>query len=194
MRPALIVTATATAALILPLSACNRGPSVSATNATPAEVQEKVAAATGNSGGVMIQPGRWEGTMTMHDLDFPNMPAAAKEQMKARLGAGRNFVSCVTPEDVKEQKAFFTGDDSKNPSCKYDHFTLAGGTIDAAMSCNRPDQGKTAMTMNGTYSPDGYHMDMTSKSQGGGPMGPMTMKMSIEAKRVGACRGTKDEL
>jgi hypothetical protein len=177
------------AALILPLAACNRGPSVSATNATPDEVRAKVAAAGG--GDVMVKPGRWEGTYTMQDMDMPGMPPQVKEAMKKQLGAARTFVNCVTEEDVKQQKALYTGGDSKN--CKYDHFTLGGGKIDAAMACDQEGQGKMSMVMNGTYSGDAYHMDMSAKGEGAGPAGGMTMKMTVEAKRVGACTGAKDE-
>lgn len=184
MRLALIIPA-----LILPLAACNQSPSVSATNATQGEVQEKVAAA---GGGVMVNPGRWEGKMIMHDLDMPNLPAAAKEQMKASMNRETSFISCVTPEDVKKQKAFFTGD-KDDKSCKYDRFTMAGGKIDAVMHCDRGAAGKMASTMSGSYSPDSYNMTMDSKAEGKGPMGAMTIKMSVEAKRVGACKGTKDE-
>lgn len=180
----------AAAALALPLAACNSGPEVSATNATQAEVQEKVAAAGGT--GVMIQPGRWEGQLTMHEIDMPGLPAEAKEQMKARMGAAQGFVSCVTEEDVKEQKAFFTGDE-RDKSCKYDRFTLGGGKLDAQMNCDRGPEGKMAISMAGTYSADAYHMEMSSKTQGAGPMGAMNMKMSVDAKRVGVCKGTADE-
>ncbi len=178
----------ASTALLLPLAACNQSPTVSATNATQKEVQEKVAAADA----VTVEPGRWEGAMTMHELDIPNMPAAVKEQMKARMSTARSFVTCLTEEDVKRQKAFFTGDED-DKSCKYDHFTLAAGKIDAAMKCDRGNAGKMAMTMTGNYGPQSYHMDMTSKAEGAGPMGAMTMKMTVEARRIGACTGAKDE-
>ncbi len=199
MRPALprprfalsFAPAATLVALALPLAACNQAPSVSATNATQAEVQAKVAAATGGEG-VSIQPGRWEGAMTMHEIDMPGLPAAARDRMKAQMSRSTKFVSCVTPEDVKAQKAFFTGD--KDSSCKYDHFNMAGGKIDAAMHCNRGPGGNMAMTMSGAYAPDSYNMDMTSKAEGSGPMGAMSMKMSVAAKRVGACTGGKDEL
>jgi hypothetical protein len=176
------------AALILPLAACNKAPEVSATNATPDEVRAKVAAAGG--GDVMVKPGRWEGTYTMQDMDMPGMPPQVKEAMKKQMGAARSFVNCVTEEDVKKQKALYTGD---NKNCKYDHFTLGGGKIDATMSCDQGAQGKMAMVMNGTYSGDAYHMDMSARGEGAGPMNGMTMKMSVEAKRAGACTGAKDE-
>lgn len=194
MRPSLITqipvpVLALTAALILPLAACNKAPEVSATNATQKEVAEKVAAA--NAGGTMIEPGRWEGSMTMHEMDMPGLPPEVKAQMKKQLSTTHNFVNCVTEEDVKNQKALYTGDDK---NCKYDHFTLGGGKIDAVMTCNRGDGGKMAMTMTGDYASGRYHMDMTTRAEGAGPMGSMTMKMSVDAKRVGACRGTKDEL
>lgn len=186
-QPALIALAA-----LLPLAACNQSPTVSATNATQGEVQEKVAAAIGKEA-AMVQPGRWEGSMTMHELDLPSMPASVKAQMKARMSAARPFVSCLTEEDVKQQKAFFTGD-ANDKSCKYDHFSLAGGKIDAAMNCDHGDSGKMVMTMTGQYAPDSYQMDMSTKAEGSGPMAGMTMKMTVTAKRVGACTGAKDEL
>jgi len=178
---------------LLPLAACNSGPSVTATNATQAEVQEKVAAASAASGTPMVEPGRWEGKVTMHDIDLPNMPAQAKAQMKAQMGQGQSFISCVTPEDVKEQKAFFTGD-GNDKSCKYDRFVLAGGKVDGAMTCDHGGGNKMRMTMSGVYAPQSYRMDMSSRAEGTAPMGAMSMRMTVEAKRVGTCRGSKDEL
>lgn len=177
---------------LIPLAACDSGPTVTATNATQKEVQEKVADAVGGDA-QMVEPGRWEGAMTMHEIDIPNMPAAAKEQMRKEMGGAKSFVSCVTPEDVKAQKAFFTGDED-DKSCKYDHFTLTGGRIDAALSCDQGGRGKMRMTMTGSYAPQSYRMDMASKAEGAAPMGAMSMRMTVEAKRVGACRGTKDEI
>jgi hypothetical protein len=188
-----IASLTTAALALATLAACNQQPEVSATNATPAEVEEKVAAATAGGDGVMVQPGRWEGTATMREVDIPGLPAEAREQMKAQMSRATKFVSCVTEEDVKQQKAFFTGEqDDKN--CKYDHFTLSGGKIDAAMHCDNGQAGKMRMTMNGSYGPDSYRMDMDSRAEGGeSPMGAMTVKMSVEAKRVGVCKGTPDE-
>ncbi len=187
IAPALIL------ALPLALAACDKGPSVSATNATTAEVQAKVAAAGGGENAFMVEPGRWEGSMTMHDIQLAGMegmPAEAKAQMMKEMGTAKPFISCVTPEDVKANKAFFTGGETK--SCKYDHFNLAGGKVDAAMACNEPNGAKMTMTMSGAYTPQSYTMEMASKTTGNTPMA-MSMKMSIAAKRVGMCKGTPDE-
>lgn len=190
MRPMLI--APIMSALILMLAGCGGGgPSVSAQNASVNEVAEKVAAATTDKDAPLVQPGRWEGTMTIHEMDMPGIPPQAKEKLQARMGQGRTFISCITPEEAKAKKAFFTGD-AADKSCKYDHFEMGGGKIDAAMQCTR-ETGKMSMVMNGSYAPEEYHMAMTSKAEGAGPMAGMSMKMSVEAKRVGECKGTPDE-
>lgn len=180
-------------AVLAPLAACNSGPDVSATNATPGEVQEKLAAATGGGNELVVQPGRWEGTMTISGMEVPNLPAEARAQMKAQMGGDKPFVSCVTEEDVKQQKAFFTGD-AEDKSCKYDRFNLSGGKLDAVMSCDRGGEGKATITMDGEYSADSYRMNVATQAKGAGPMGDMTMKMTVAARRVGACKGTQDEL
>ena len=189
MRLAPTFTATGLCALALTLAACDSGPDVSATNATPEEVQQQVEAAGGD--GVMVSPGRWEGQMTVQEIDMPGLPPEAREQMKAQMGSGRSFTSCITEEDVKQQKAFFTGEQD-DKSCKYDHFTMENGKVSALLKCDRGEEGRMEMTMNGDYAPDRYRMEMASKAEGGAPMGAMTMKMMVEAKRVGACTGDEE--
>ncbi|HEX6217697.1 MAG TPA: DUF3617 family protein, partial [Sphingomicrobium sp.] len=57
------------------------------------------------------------------------------------------------------------------------------------MRCSR-DSGAQVMQLQGTYSPDSYTMQMAMKADGGqGPARDMTMKMRVDAKRVGDCDG-----
>ena len=165
---------------------------VSVTNASQQEVAEKVAAAAGGENAMMVEPGRWEGVVKIEEMDIPGLPPQARDQMKAQMGRENSFVSCVTEEDVKAKRAFFTGD-ARDKSCTYDHFAMAGGKIDAAMKCDRGGDGAMLMTMNGRYAPQSYSMAITSQGQGEGPMAKMSMKMSVSAKRVGACKGSSDE-
>ena len=168
------------------LAACDNSPKVTANNATPQEVQQKVAAA----GAVeMISPGRWEGVIHISEMSMPGLPPEAQAKM-AQARADQKVVSCVTPEDVKESKASMFGGMGKE--CKYDHFALGGGKVDGTATCDTGD-GKMKATVSGTFSSDTYHLAMHTEATGAKPVSGMTMTMSVDAKRVGACRGTPDE-
>ncbi len=170
-------------AIVLPmiLAACNSGPNVTAKNASVEEVSNKVAAAQG--AGNFISPGHWDGKVTITNLDMPGMekmPPETVKMMKDRMTQGQAFASCVTEADVKSPKAGMFGGDK---SCRYDHFTMAGGTIDAKMTCEASGQ-KRVMTIKGNYSGESYHTEVSSDA---GPMGKMSAV--VDAKRAGACTG-----
>jgi hypothetical protein len=172
------------------LAACNSGPSVEATNATAKQVAEKVVAA---GAAPRMSPGRWEGTMTIIDMQIPGMPAEMGEKMKDQMSKGHSFSNCLTPEQANKPTAdFFSGG---NNSCVYDHFSMNNGQLDAAMTCKNQGPGGTMhATMKGNFSSDSLQLAMTSKSEGtsGQPMTNMTMSMKMESKRVGECTGKED--
>lgn len=174
----------------LALAACNSGPAITAQNASVSDVAKQVATAQAN--GQFISPGRWESTMTIDHLDIPGMPPGMAAKMNGHMGKGRSFVSCLTPEEVRKPKeGFFGGGDG---ACRYDRFMMAGGKIDAVMTCVG-EGARRRMTMAGTYSADSYSMAMTSEGKGdaGNPMGSMSMKMRMTARRTGACTGSEDK-
>ena len=175
-------------AAVLPLAACGAEPDVDVRNASVGEVANQVAGAT-KSDDYFVRPGKWRSTMTFEEISAPNMPPQMAEQMKRSMTAGQTSESCLTPEDVKRPKEdFFTGADK---SCRYDHFTMGGGKIDAKMRCSQ-DGASQEMEMAGTYSPDEYDMRMTTVMKGmPGPAGEMRMRMKIEAQRVGDCTEDK---
>jgi hypothetical protein len=147
-----------TIVLLLPLAACGSKPTVDEKNASVEQVANKVAEVSKSEG--TIRPGQWQSTMTIEEMDMPGMPPEARDQMK-KMFAG-------------------------NEQCRYDHFTMGNGKIDAEMHCNQAGSAQT-MTMAGTYGPDSYAMHMTSKTEGGPAGEAMSMKMRVEAKRVGEC-------
>jgi len=169
--------------MLLPfvLAACNSGPNVTATNASVEEVSNKVAAAQGSA--KFITPGQWTSKATITKLDVPGMekmPPEAQKQMKDQMAKGSEFSSCVTEADVKSPDAGMFGGDK---SCRYDHFTMAGGTIDAKMTCDTQGQ-KRVMTLKGTYSGDSYHIESTADA---GAMGKVSS--TVDGKRTGECTG-----
>jgi hypothetical protein len=163
----------------LALAACGSKPAVNEKNASVEQVSEKVREASNEQG--FIRPGKWQSTVTIDQMEMPGMPPEVASQMKKMVAERHTTNSCLTPEEAKQPKEnFFSGNDQ----CRYEHFTMGNGKIDAEMRC---EQGGSAqlMQMQGTYSPDSYRMHMTAR---GGPAGTaMTMQMSVEAKRVGEC-------
>ena len=166
----------------VPLAGCG-GPSVNEENASVEEVSEKVREASRDQG--LIRPGQWTSSVTIERMDMPGVPPQAAEQMKRMVAQTHTSERCLTPEEVQQPKGDFFGG---NENCRYDHFTMRGGRIDAQMRCTA--QGATqVMDMEGTYSPDAYEMRMTSRSEGGPTGQGMTMQMKVEAERVGECTG-----
>lgn len=187
MRNLLLVAVAA-----LPLAACGSGgTTVTATNASAGEVAAKMEAAGG--GLDQVKPGRWEAKMTMHAMKIAGLTPAQQAQMDAKMGEAQAIVSCITSEQVKAKRAFFTGADPEaEKSCKYDHFIMSGGKIDAEMSCDHDGQ-KTNAKMTGTFSPETYHMDMATSDPGATGLGAQSMTITVDAKYAGVCRGDENK-
>jgi hypothetical protein len=169
-------------ASLFPLAACNSEPDVDARNASVQDVAEQVRDATDEPG--FIRPGKWLSEVTLEDVSAPGMPDQVREQMKGMVANRTSYESCLMPEDVKRPKEdFFAG----SKECRYDHFTMGGGKIDAKMRCTT--EGVTQlMELAGNYSPETYQMRMSTKAEGsGGPAWQMNMRMRVDAKRVGEC-------
>jgi len=174
-------------ACLLPLAACNKGPQVDEKNATPAEVAQKVRESAGDQ--AFVKPGLWESKVTIEKFDVPGMPAEMAQRMKTMMAENQEhgFQSCLTAEEVKRPKEdFFAGKDNE---CRYEHFTMGDGKIDAAMQCGRKGSSTQVMQMAGTYSPESYQMQTSMRMEGGkSPEGAISMTMRVEAQRVGECK------
>lgn len=169
----------------LALSGCNSGPSVSASNASMAEVAAKTKDA------LKIEPGQWANTTEVLAFDMPGMTDPAMKEMFAKgLKESKStaFSHCVTPEEAeKPSAAMFAAKD--NGECRYDSFTMSGGRIDAKMTCKpKSGGGSMTMTMAGTYTATAYDMTVDMiMPDAAGPHGGMTMKAKTTGKRTGVC-------
>lgn len=166
------------------LAACGSDPQVDATNASVEDVAEQVREASNSD--LFIQPGRWVSTVRFESIKAPGMPAGAEAQMKKMMGEGRSVESCLTEEEAQRpREGFFAG--AQSDQCRYDHFTMKDGRIDARMRCSR-DGVAQVMDMTGSYSPTRYEMRMKTSLEGAPePASGMTMQMRIEAQRTGEC-------
>ena len=171
---------------LITLAACGSGTQVEAENASVAEVQARIKEAGGAP--EMLNPGRWESTVRIEKVDIPGMPAELAERMRKAM-AGRTSASCLTPEEARKPAAeFFAGKDRQG--CRYDHFRMGDGKLDAKMTCAGQGGGAT-IAMKGDYTPDSFQLAMNMDGKGipNAPQGAMTMAMAVDSKRVGECTG-----
>lgn len=166
--------------LAVPLAACG-SPTVDEKNASVEEVSEKVREASRKDG--LVRPGKWVSTVNIERMDLPGVPPQQAEQMKRMVEQSHTTETCLTPDEARQPQGDFFGG---NENCRYDHFRMGSGKIDAEMRCTQAGATQV-MEMAGTYSPEAYQMRMKSRAEGAGE--GMTMQMKVEAKRVGECTG-----
>jgi hypothetical protein len=172
----------------LMVAACNKGPEVDLHNASANQVTQAVKQSGMMASNSMVEPGLWQSKVTVQEMNIPGMPPQYADKMKQSIAAHRNDTNkhCITEADVKKPKEDFFGADK---TCRYAHFTMGGGRIDIQMVCKQENMTQTT-NMSGSYTPTTYSLDMNSS--GSGPQSGMTMKMHVDAQRVGECT-TKDD-
>lgn len=169
------------------LTSCGKGPDVDLKNASGNEVTKAVRQSGVMTSGSMVEPGLWESKVTVEEMNVPGMPAEFAQKMKQTMAQHQPDASksCLTPDEVKHPKEDFFGGNDK--SCRYERFTMGGGKIDIRMQCKQ-ERSTQDTTMTGSYTPTTYSMDMASNATGGEQSG-MTMKMHVDARRIGECTG-----
>ena len=177
-------------ASVVCIAGCNKGPEVKLKNASANEVAKSVQQSGVMNSDAMVRPGLWQSKVTVEEMNIPGIPPEYAGRMKQSLAEHQNDTNkhCIKPEDVKRPKEDFFGADK---SCKYDHFTMGAGKIDVAMVCHR-DETTQNMKISGSYTPTSYSID-TAMSGTGGRENGMSMKMHVDAERVGECTGKDDE-
>ena len=168
--------------LALPLAACG-SPAVDEKNASIEEVADKVRETSDEEG--LLRPGKWSTTVSIEDMEIAGLGPEAAEHMKRMVVQTHTSESCLTPEEARQPKGKFFGG---GENCRYEHFTMGGGKIDAEMRCEQGGM-KQVMEMAGAYSPNSYQMRMKATNEGGPGGQAMTMRMKVEANRVGNCSG-----
>ncbi len=173
-------------ACILPLGGCNKAPEVHEKNASVAEVARAVSQ-SGVANDLFLHAGEWSVSGTVEEMTIPGLPPEAQAQMKRMMGRNgtTTYNYCLTPAEAKRPGGRFFSGKAQN-DCHYEHFTMGGGKIDAAMQCQGQSPGTMRMNVTGTYSADSYVTNVAMDMQGG-QEGTMTMKMRSEARRIGEC-------
>ena len=171
---------------LLAIAGCDSSPDVNAKNAKPSEVAAKMRDAAGK--GSFVRPGQWEQSVSLVNIEAPNMPPEAKQYMQRAMDKVQVHNVCLTKEQAENPREdFFTGADK---NCTYEHFNWGDGKIDLKLICKH-EQATTTMEMAGTYTPDNYVLTMTSANNAAGAAGDMVMTMKVDAKWVGECDAKK---
>src|SRR5262252_6291929 len=120
-----------------------------------------------------MTPGKWVSKVTIASMNVPGAPAEMTNEMRGRVSEERDY--CLSAEEAKKpNENFFAGNQHE---CRYDHFTMDAGKIDAAMRCTH-EKMTQLVTFKGSYAPDSYQLAMESKVVGGpSEMSGMSMSM-----------------
>lgn len=187
------LTILAAGALLLPLAACNKGPSTEQSaretgeirleNASMEEVAKQSVAADAKAPG---QPGLWETGVQLVALDPGAVPEPMASKMKEDVGKPpRVEQTCRKAGDVKPFDVSKLG--PMSAGCKFPKYNFVGGKMDAVMECDTP-MSKAHATFSGTQSPTAFDLTMTQRQTVPGQAKETSMTVRITGKRLGECK------
>ena len=171
----------------LGLAACDQGPEIDLTNATPAEVAK--AMKENGTTRSMVRPGKWSSTVAILEMTSPGIPPEMQAEMKSKLGQPRTVEACLTAEQVDNPERMLG---NVPASCKYDRYTMGRGKMNGTMRCDVNGMVQQ-MTVAGTYKDDSYSLTLDNKTSvpagavAGQPAGATSIKMKIDSRRLGEC-------
>lgn len=130
-----------------------------------------------------LQPGEWEVAQEIVGADVPGAPVAALGEM---IGKKNSYRHCLTPAEAANPQGDFFNGANPDASCRQQNFSMTGGRINIAMTCDGP-QGAMQLTMDGRYQPASYTMDATISTNGIAAGQKMTITSRVTGRRTGAC-------
>ncbi|WP_298467961.1 DUF3617 domain-containing protein [uncultured Erythrobacter sp.] len=125
--------------------------------------------------------GQYQAEMTVLSIDIPDAPPDIAGMMTSMMN--RKFKFCLTQADVDEGFRSVMNQ-SQQGDCSYSRFNATNGRIDAEMTCDAGGNPMT-MVMQGTGSPTSSDVTMTMSGDMG--MGPGTIKLRTQNRRLGDC-------
>lgn len=151
-----------------------------------------LAACSGSA--VTLQPGQWEMTTTMTNIEVPGAPEAVAAQMRAAMASqARTQNECITPEEAANPVGAMMNPGGNTQGCTFSEQTFAGGVMRMAASCPAPQGGGSMRTsLNGTYTATTMEGQISAEVDAGAntPAGmPRNIRMSgtFTGRRTGDC-------
>ncbi|MFC3098729.1 DUF3617 domain-containing protein [Alteraurantiacibacter palmitatis] len=167
-------------AAVLLLAACG-----DSAEDSPAGVE---GAAEAMADGPTPQPGQYSTTTEILELTIPGLAPEMRDMIRSAMAEGAREGSsyCLTAEDAANSREEMIRNMTES-DCTVQRFDMAGGTIDASLSCPAGGEGLTGdVTLNGTMTETGADMTMSFKSQVP-DLGEATIRMRMVSSRVGDC-------
>jgi hypothetical protein len=138
-------------------------------------------------GAVSLQPGEWEMTMELLNIDAPGMPPQVVAAMKQQTA--KSSRTCISPEEAKGPKpGDLTGQGRGN--CKNEGYVWEGGRIAGTTVCTGEGTKSTAV-LDGSYTPQSMTLSMKNTTEAAG--NKMVMDMRMSGRRVGDCPAGKED-
>lgn len=140
------------------------------------------------SGNASLQPGQWEFTTKITDIEVPGQAPAVAAQMKQAMASQAQTQSrCITPAEAANMGGNLANPGGNAQGCTFSKQTFAGGAIDVAGTCQAPTGGSVATTLTGTYTATALDARISANVTGG----PQQMRMSgtMTGRRTGDCPG-----
>ncbi|WP_343520789.1 DUF3617 domain-containing protein [Sphingomonas sp.] len=178
--------------LLCPLALAACGGSQPAVKAENASI-DQVAKATQDA--VKMEPGEWETQIKFVSVDVPGMPKAQADMMGQQMAkmSETTHKTCITAEMVSKPPSEMFGGKAGS-GCTYDTYELAGGKLNAVMTCKPQGAGEMKATTTGTINSTSYELTSDTVMSGMPGMpgeGKMTSKTQIIGKRIGDCPAAK---
>lgn len=140
-----------------------------------------------------LQPGQWEFTTRMTNVEVPGVPEAVAAQMRAAMANQTQTQSrCITPEEAANPTAGMMNPSGSASGCTFTDQVFEGGRIQVAGTCPAPGgAGNVRTSLTGSYTPTTMETQLQAEVQStGGPPGtPQTVRMTgtMNARRTGDC-------
>jgi uncharacterized protein DUF3617 len=152
-----------------------------------------VACGSQGGGGVSLQPGQWETTTKMTEVEAPGMPEAVLQQMRAGMANQTQTRSeCMTQEEAANPAGNIVNAGNQGGGCQFSESTFTGGNINVQGTCNGPaGPGTMRMSIQGTYTANTIDGRIVTEVQSppGTPGGVQSIKVSgsLTGRRTGEC-------
>jgi hypothetical protein len=135
---------------------------------------------------MQMNPGRWEVV-----LKGVSGTVAGEPMADATIAAGnKTKFACVSPAEARGPEAYFKRSGmTGGGECSAPTGSAKGGRVTLAATCSKADM-SAQLALAGTYGANVFHMDADAKMTAAA--GPLTMKVAIDGRYVGPCKGDEE--